>query len=138
NRADNSGITVQLLVNNAPAVQLVTNADGGYRITDVPAGSYILLISAPEHLKITYNLTVTGDGSTIDLGSAELRAGDTDGNQTVDGGDAAAVGGNFGIDAPPAPGTDDLNEDGHVNVSDLVLVGSNFGLTGPIPGTPNP
>ncbi len=38
------------------------------------------------------------------------------------------------IDAPPAPDNSDLNADGHVNISDLALVGSNFGLTGPLPG----
>ena len=134
NRADNAGIKVQILLNGAAVVELVTNADGTYRFVGVPKGSYVVLASAPEHLELSYNVTVDADGLSIDLGSGTLRAGDTDGNQTVDLVDAASVGANFGIDAPPAPDTSDLNADGHINISDLALVGSNFGLIGPLPG----
>lgn len=134
NRADNAGISVQLLVDGATVVQLTTNADGSYRFVDVPVGAYILVASAPEHLTLAYNVTIDADGLTIDLGAGVLRAGDTDSNQIVDLVDAAAVGANIGIAAPPAPETADLNRDGQVNIGDLALVGSNFGLSGPIPG----
>jgi hypothetical protein len=33
---------------------------------------------------------------------------------------------------PPAPAAADLNRDGVINILDLVLVGGNFNLTGPI------
>ncbi|MEO8608224.1 MAG: carboxypeptidase regulatory-like domain-containing protein [Chloroflexota bacterium] len=133
NRADNAGIKVQILLNGAAVVELTTNADGTYRFVGVPMGSYVVLASAADHLGLSYNVTVDADGLSIDLGTGQLRAGDTDGNQTVDVADAAAVGANFGNDAPPAPDNSDLNADGHINISDLALVGSNFGLTGPIP-----
>ena len=46
--------------------------------------------------------------------------------------DASLVGSNFGVNAPPAPGAADLNIDKVVNIRDLVLVGGNYGKTGPI------
>jgi len=134
NRTDNAGITVELLAGDTLVVQLVTNADGGYQFLDVPLGSYTIAATAPEHLRLIYPVEVDADGLTIDLGSGVLRAGDTDNNQIVDLVDAASVGANVGIDAPPAPQTADLNRDGRVNISDLVLVGGNFGLSGPIAG----
>jgi len=42
------------------------------------------------------------------------------------------IGANFGIYVPPAPTAADLNGDAKIDIRDLVLVGSNFGLTGPI------
>ncbi|MBZ0289571.1 MAG: carboxypeptidase regulatory-like domain-containing protein, partial [Anaerolineae bacterium] len=134
NRADNAGIIVQILLNDAVVVELTTNADGTYQFVDVPVGSYVVIASAPEHLELAYDVTIDADGLSINLGSGILRAGDTDGNQTVDLVDAAAVGANFGVDAPPAPDNSDLNGDSHVNISDLALVGSNFGVSGPVPG----
>jgi hypothetical protein len=134
NRPDNAGITVQTLLNGDVVVELKTNADGTYQFVEVPVGSYVVVASAPEHLQLAYDVTIDADGLTVDLGSGTLRAGDTDGNQTVDLVDAAAVGANFGVDAPPAPDNADLNADSHVNISDLALVGSNFGASGPMPG----
>jgi hypothetical protein len=36
------------------------------------------------------------------------------------------------MDVPPAPDNADMNRDLLVNISDLVLVGSNYDLVGPI------
>jgi glucose/arabinose dehydrogenase len=131
NRPDNAGIKVQLLDgNSAMLVELVTTADGSYQFTDVPIGSYTLRCNAPGHLAVTQPVTVDADGKIIDAGSIVLRAGDTDQNGAIDLQDAALIGANFGVTAPPAPSESDLTGDGTVNISDLVLVGSNFGLTG--------
>ncbi len=129
---DSSGVSVQLTTNGSLIQESLTTAEGQFTFTDIPAGSYVLLVNAPSHLVLVYNVTVTGDGAPIDLGSQTFIIGDTDGNQTIDVVDAALVSANFDVAVPPAPEAADLNHDGLINISDLVLIGSNFGLTGPI------
>ncbi len=129
---DSSGLQVQLTADGSLVQQSTTGADGAFSFADVPPGSYVLLVSAPEHLALVYNVTVTGDGAAVDLGSQAFVTGDTDGSQTIDLADAALISANFDLAVPPAPESADLNHDGQVNVSDLVLIGTNFGLIGPI------
>ncbi len=130
--SDSSGLAVQLTTNGSLVQQIVTDVAGVFSFVDVPAGSYVLLVSAPEHLALVYNVTVTGDGAAVDLGTQTFVTGDTDGNQTIDLADAVLISANFDSAVPPAPEGADLNHDGQVNVSDLVLIGANFGLIGPI------
>lgn len=130
--ADNAGISVQLTANGSLVQQSVTGADGAFVFATVPVGTYVVLVSVPEHLSVVYNVTVKGDGAPIDLGSQTLAVGDTDSNQTVDLADAVLVSANFALAVPPAPVTADLNGDGKVDISDLVLIGTNFGLSGPV------
>lgn len=129
---DSSGAQVQLTSNGSLVQQSATAADGTFSFADVPVGSYVILASVPEHLALVYNVTVTGDGAAVDLGSQTFVTGDTDNNQTIDLADAVLISANFDLTVPPAPNNADLNHDGKINVSDLVLVGTNFGLVGPI------
>lgn len=129
---DSSGGQVRLTANGSLVQQSTTAADGAFSFADVPPGSYVILASVPEHLALVYNVTVTGDGAAVDLGSHNFVTGDTDDNQTIDLADAVLISANFDLAVPPAPSNADLNHDGKVNVSDLVLVGINFGLVGPI------
>jgi hypothetical protein len=132
NRPDQAGISVQLLNGTTPLVSLMTNANGTFSFTDVPAGNYILEASASGHLKFSAPVAVQADGQTVDVGTITLLAGDTDNNGTVNLADASMIGANFGFSAPPAPTEADLNVDAVVNVRDLVLVGGNFGKTGTV------
>jgi hypothetical protein len=134
NRQDNSGIVVEVSANGNVLVRVQTNANGAYRFTDVPPGTYTLVMSAPGHLSLTYTVTIDDSGNAVDLGTGVLRAGDTDGDQAIDLKDAAAVGANFNLEAPPAPASSDLNGDAKVNIADLALIGSNFGQQGPVNG----
>lgn len=127
-----AGINAFLTVDGNLLGQVVTGDDGVYRFSDVPAGTYTILLSAIEHLSVAYTVTVTGDGTLLDLGSVTLIPGDTDGNQIIDLADSSLVTANFDQPSPPAPESADLNHDGQVNVADLVLIGMNYGRSGPI------
>ncbi|MBA3871767.1 MAG: hypothetical protein H0X30_21685 [Anaerolineae bacterium] len=133
---DNVGINIQLNKDGALVTQMVTLADGKYAFSDLAAGDYTVFISAPLHLTEVYQITLSDTAPTADLGSQVLRAGDTDGNQTIDLVDATTVSANFTQNAPPAPTNADLNRDGKVDIVDLVLIGGNFGMKGPIISKP--
>jgi hypothetical protein len=127
NSPDNAGITVALLSQGTPVTQVVTGANGAYQFINVPAGSYTVRATAPQHL--TYTQDVTVSGQPVAIQPVTLMAGDTDNNGTIDVTDASFVGANYSMAAPPAPSTVDLNRDQQVNISDLVLVGGNIGRT---------
>jgi hypothetical protein len=132
-RTDQSGIVVRLFkLDGTLVAEVTTGADGTFSFANVIVGEYAVVASAALHLSLAQAASVTADGSLLDLGYEVLRAGDTDGNQVIDLADAAAIGANFGVAVPPAPAFADLNADGQVNIRDLVLVGGNFGLTGPV------
>lgn len=132
NAPDNAGITVQLVKDGSVLTQLTTAENGVFKFTDVPVGEYQLLLSAPLHLAVIGALSITTDGMDMDMGILTLPAGDTDNSGKVDILDASWIGINFGGDAALAPNAD-LNYDNLINIRDLVLVGSNFDLQGPVP-----
>ncbi len=132
-RSDHSGIIVGLyLLDGTKLVEVTTGADGNFTFSDVPVNSYGVVANGAQHLTLVQSANVVSDGQVIDLGSDTLKGGDADGNQVIDLADAALVGANFNITAPPAPAAADLNRDGVINIRDLVIIGSNFGLRGPI------
>ncbi len=133
NRPDNAGITVQLIgLDGVLIAETLTAADGLYSFAAVPLGVHTLRMTAPQHITVERPVVVETDGQVIEVGNTVLPAGDADDNGLIDTLDAALVGANFDVTAPPAPANADLNGDGLVNIADLVLVGSNFGLTAPV------
>jgi Carboxypeptidase regulatory-like domain/Dockerin type I domain len=132
-RTDHSGIKVELYTTSGQFLsETATASNGSFAFSAVPAGDYVVQATAAGHLALQHAALVTNDRLGFDIGSHTLKAGDTDGNQAIDLADAAFIGGNFNVPAPPAPNTADLNRDGFINIRDLALVGGNFGLTGPI------
>jgi hypothetical protein len=132
NAPDNAGIQVELLANGAAVATTVTSADGAFTFNNVAAGAYTVEIDAPLHLAVTASITVDASGQPVDLGTITLVAGDTDDDGDVDVTDATFVGANFDAQVPPAPANADVNRDLRINISDLVLVGSNYNQVGPI------
>lgn len=132
NPTDNTGISVELMGGDYVVLaSVITEANGAYQFTDVPAGGYYLRASAPGHLAVMKPILVDGNSPVVDLSTDTLIAGDTDNNGIVDLLDASFIGANFNLQAPPAPLEIDLNRDNLVNIGDLVLVGTNFGASTP-------
>ncbi len=131
NRDDNAGITVNLI--ESPSGTLVdnvtTDASGTYVFLNVPPGNYIVEAVAPLHLKFDQAVQLDNTNSSLQLGTATLRAGDTDNNGVIDISDAGLIGANLNLEVPLAPLNADMNQDNQINIADLVLVGANFGMT---------
>jgi hypothetical protein len=58
----------------APAVKAVTDADGNYRLTDIPPGNYQILPIAPAYVVSDYT-TLGGPGKGLILAEGELVSG---------------------------------------------------------------
>jgi hypothetical protein len=121
------GIQVQLLANNAVVSETVTDALGAYTFNNLPPGSYMVKVVAPQHLAASQTATVAPSGQVVTLADLTLLAGDTDNNGVIDLADAGLIGANFGLDGSLVP-LADLNRDNTINVGDLVIIGINFGL----------
>ncbi len=129
---DATGITVQLLAGDGSVLQeQPVDSEGSFTFANLPAGNYSVSASGAGFLTTIFKTTVA-DNQVVDTGILTLKAGDIDGNQTIDLADASFIGANFNQPVPPAPAAADLNRDGTINVRDLVLLGANFGLNGPI------
>lgn len=104
-----------------------TDTEGQYEFADVPPGTYTFRAGADGYLEaVCENVEVT---APLTLMSVELVAGDVDGSGLIDITDAVAIGVAFGD--PESNPAADLNDDGQVNVFDLILMAVNFGATSP-------
>jgi len=125
-RTDHSGIDVE--VSGPIVADVVTAADGKYEINTVPAGRYQLLFEHPMYLAAQLTNCDTGSGTEFRPPTVTLLAGDLNKDQRIDILDLTRCAGVFGTADPGA----DINGDGVVDLFDLVLIGINFGRTGPV------
>lgn len=131
-RDDHAGINVSLVTAEGAQVAVTTGSSGTYQFTDIPVGTYLIRIAAPQALTMERMIEIPADGTAIDLGTHELVLGDVDENDRIDLVDATYISANYGLDASLSPGSD-LNRDSEIDVGDLVLVGGSFDLAAPIP-----
>jgi hypothetical protein len=132
NRPDNGGILVQLLQNGGVVREVLTSSDGSFSLDGVESGTYILQISAPQHIVQQLQLVVDANsGQPPQVEAAVLYGGDVDDSGAIDLVDAALIGANFGLEIIPEFVNLDVNADGLVNISDLTMVGGNIGMSNP-------
>lgn len=113
------------LIDSAGTTTAAADANGNFSMT-APAGSYIVIASAPGFLK-AQGTPVLVAGQTTTMQTVSLLAGDIDGNDVIDQYDAMTIGFNYGLSTPDAA---DLNNDGVINVLDLELLAANYRQSG--------
>jgi hypothetical protein len=125
-RTNHAGIDVE--VSGPIVADVTTAADGRYVLTDVRSGRYQFLFEHEMYLATELRNCDTGAGTEYRPPSVTLVAGDLNRDQNIDIMDLTRCAGVFGSADPGA----DINGDGVVNLFDLVLIGINFGQTGPV------
>ena len=125
-RTDHSGIDVE--VSGPIVADVVTAADGLYELVNVRAGRYEFLFEHDMYLATRLRNCDTGSGTEFRPPTVTLVAGDLNRDQRIDILDLTRCAGAFGTADPDA----DINDDGVVNLFDLVLIGANFGQVGPV------
>ena len=110
-----------------------TNAEGRYLFSNLPPGSHVVTVRNAGYLETQHPGVLIPAGGQVTLVDVTLRAGDPNGDCTVDLFDLIKVAASLGEVQPRAA---DLNRDGEVDVFDLILVSSNFGLSCPIEWSP--
>ncbi len=106
-----------------------TNDDGTYEMS-LPMGTYDILIDKPGYLDQIYTEIQIKPGETVDLGYAELFAGDVNKDGIIEILDASLIMNSFGIiESDIAYDTKyDFNEDKQIEILDVSLLMSNYSL----------
>jgi hypothetical protein len=126
-RTNHAGITI-----TGPLPPVVTTDSAGNFTLNMKAGTYTVTVSAPGYLTNSTTITATS-GQTVTLPITTLKGGNANGNDAIDIGDATLIAANFGKTVPPGDARADINADGKVNIQDLAILGSNYGLSGTQP-----
>lgn len=83
------GDTVVQLIDDGKVIAAVITADGTYSMENVAAGSYILVVSKPNHVPREYTVTVENEALTQNVKIHLI--GDVDGNGKLNVGDVARI-----------------------------------------------
>jgi hypothetical protein len=101
---------------------------GAIGASGVVEDTYPITVVMDRYLDVT-----VGSGKTVGIGPLKtalsklvLLGGDANDDDMIDIGDAALIGGQFGMSPPTNPQAD-INADNTVNILDLALMGGNFG-----------
>jgi hypothetical protein len=125
-RTDHGGIEVSLVDGGSEST--LTASDGEYTFTGVPADVYDLVMSHDLYLTATIRSCPVQAGEVAWMPDVELLGGDLTGDGVINIGDLTRGGSVFNSQDPGA----DINADGFVDIFDIVLIGKNFGRTGPV------
>lgn len=143
--ANPGNITVELYNRQGKMIgsPVLADAYGFYQFTGLSAGNYILFFSAPRYLKKEIDFAVA-DNDTIILEAVTLKAGDANGDNSIDLDDLLMLAKAYG--ARTGERNYDLNSDfdmdGRNGLSDLIRLSINYKLRGdeptfePIDNTP--
>jgi len=112
-----------------------SDADGNWTYSGLAAGNYTVEVEMARYLDAKKTGQAVTDGNTTTLNQVKLLGGDAVApeNDCIDINDLNLIGGQFG-NTPPDPGFEgaDINDDGTVNILDLVLAGGNYMATSPV------
>jgi hypothetical protein len=129
-KKDSGGITLLLTLPDGTAAGAMTSADGKFTFANLQPGTYRLDARAPGFLPAQIQFTLQA-GQKLVLPPALLRGGDSDRDGKITIVDVTLIAANFNRPASLVPQAD-LNGDGVIDVRDMALIGSQYGLSGPI------
>ncbi|NUM48073.1 MAG: PKD domain-containing protein, partial [Anaerolineales bacterium] len=133
-RTDHSGAVLTLWTAGSPVYTTTTNSTGAYTLT-IPAGTFDLTVEMPQYLDAAQTALPLPVGSTTTLNPITLLAGDANDSDKINILDLALIGSHYGLNLgdPEWDPRTDINNDGTINIQDLVLAASNFQHVSPIP-----
>jgi hypothetical protein len=131
-RADESGAVVDPSAGESSGINpspVTTGVWGTFSFAGLADDTYLFRIEMPRYLDAEALVVVSG--GTLTLQPALLLGGDVDDDDVIGVADAGAIGGAFWT--TPSDGlwnaNADINNDGRVDILDLVLMGGNYGLS---------
>ncbi|MFQ5593963.1 MAG: carboxypeptidase regulatory-like domain-containing protein, partial [Anaerolineae bacterium] len=138
-RIDHTGISIK--ASGPVEVTTTTGSDGLFALSNLPVGDYILTASHNGYLSAQDNSVQCQADTPITMPETWLLGGDANNDKDINLFDLVLVAAAFNTCAgDPVYDTTpeaDINETGCVDLFDLVLVGVNYGMTGPS-GWPSP
>jgi len=123
-RSNHSNSTVDIV--NGTDASTVTSSSGYYLFTNVMNGTYAVSIAHDMYLDAEGTCTASGSGTTT-WPAITLLAGDLNDDNVVNILDLSFCAAHFNT----VYADTDVNGDGFVDIYDIVLIGKNFGETGP-------
>lgn len=122
------GIQVTLTTGTT-SITTTTDAGGNYSFDDIRDGSFSISFLSDRHVAQCVGITITG-GSNPTVPNTQLVAGDINNDKVIDIADFTYMAGRFGSTSgtPRYSAIADLNVDGRINVQDLAILGSHFGM----------
>jgi len=128
-RISHDGILVEIA--NGTTTSGLTSSSGYYYFGSVISGLYDLTMSHDMYLTSELISCTVSGGVTNYLPDVTLLGGDLNGDEVINILDLSFCAAHFNEVYPDA----DINVDGIVDVFDVVLIGKNFGMVGPVTAT---
>ncbi len=107
-----------------------TDETGAFSFEDLAPGDYVLEAGAEGYISKQMSFTLA-DGEALELPQTQLSGGDLDNNNKIDLDDLVLIAANY--DGPALVAEADVNNDDWIDISDMAIVGSQFGVVGPLP-----
>ncbi len=130
-RTDHTGVTVR--ANGPEDRTTTTGSDGLFAFSDLPTGDYIVTASHPGYLSAQDNSVQCQADATIEMPETWILGGDANNDKDINLFDLITVAAAFNTCSgdPDFDSRADIRDTGCVDIFDLVLVGVNYGMTGP-------
>lgn len=122
--SDASGITISV---DTGSTTITDNNDPNF-ILSLPPGKYTITAVKSKYLAAIHSELTIVNGESTELPAVTLLTGDTNGDGKVDARDLARIGNDYGKTSGFSVKSD-LNDDGLVNIFDLVLATQNLGAS---------
>ncbi|MFQ6101063.1 MAG: carboxypeptidase regulatory-like domain-containing protein [Anaerolineae bacterium] len=134
-RTDNAGVEIVAQATGGVLTTTTTTTNGSFSMELPLGGTYAVNASYPGYLHAQKD-SVYVVGTTVDIGTTKLVAGDVNADNCINILDIVSIIGKFGQTGLPISDPQDINDDGTINIFDLTVAAGNFGRCGPTAWAP--